>query len=339
MLRSGLCLSRLGSVTTRSGGLSPCLDHSAARVNSTQRTKSRPNQDILQIQCKQNYTAWTNPRMPYQSIRSYQGPLKAVVFDWGGTVVDSGVMGPAITFVRIFKEEGIDITDDEARGPMGTHKRVHIQKVLQNNAVLERWLNQHGREPTDEDIDRMYHRFIPVQLEVLKDYCSMITGAAEAVKVLRNEYNLKIGSSTGWSSEIVNEIKPIAAAAGYVPDCYVAADEVPQARPLPYMVWLNAIRMDIHPLESIIKVDDTFDGIREGTSAGCWTVGVAKYGNYVAATEDQISRMNPREYERKLQHAYDVLSDAGSHYVVDSVSDLPGVVEDINQRLARGERP
>ena len=29
-------------------------------------------------------------------------------------------------------------------------------------------------------------------------------------------------------------------------------------------------------MEAIVKVDDTVDGITEGISAGCWTVGVAK---------------------------------------------------------------
>lgn len=33
--------------------------------------------------------------------------------------------------------------------------------------------------------------------------------------------------------------------------------------------------MTINP-KRLLQVDDTVDGIREGLSAGCWTVGVAK---------------------------------------------------------------
>ena len=47
------------------------------------------------------------------------------------------------------------------------------------------------------------------------------------------------------------------------------------------MVWLNAIRLDISPISAIVKVDDTVDGVREGTSAGAWSVGLAKTGNYM----------------------------------------------------------
>ena len=49
-----------------------------------------------------------------------------------------------------------------------------------------------------------------------------------------------------------------------------------QARPYPYMVWLNAMKLGISPIEAIVKVDDTVDGVREGLHAGCWTVGLAK---------------------------------------------------------------
>lgn len=40
-------------------------------------------------------------------------------------------------------------------------------------------------------------------------------------------------------------------------------------------MWLNAIRLDVNPIEAVVKVDDTVDGIKEGLSAGCWTIGVA----------------------------------------------------------------
>ena len=52
--------------------------------------------------------------------------------------------------------------------------------------------------------------------------------------------------------------------------------QVPASRPLPHMVWLNAIRMNTAPIEAIVKIDDTVDGIREGITAGCWTIAVAK---------------------------------------------------------------
>ncbi|XP_038078159.1 phosphonoacetaldehyde hydrolase-like isoform X2 [Patiria miniata] len=282
---------------------------------------------------------WSNARMPYHHTRRYAGKIKAVIFDWAGTVLDCGVFAPALTFVEIFKREGVTITDEEARGPMGTHKRVHIQKVLELSSVRSRWAESHGKPPTDDDVERMYQNFVPLQCEVLKNHSQMIEGVVETVNHLRTDRALKIGSCTGFTSPIMADLKVIAASNGFVPDFIATADLVPQARPCPHMVWLNAIKIDVHPIEAIIKVDDTVDGIREGLAAGCWTVGVAKTGNYMAASEKQMAEMDRAEYDRRLQHAYDVLAECGSHYVIDSVKDLPPVIDDINRRMASGDRP
>ena len=54
----------------------------------------------------------------------------------------------------------------------------------------------------------------------------------------------------------MEDMKPIAEAQGFAPDFYATADLVPEARPCPHMVWLNAIQMNVHPIEAIIKVGD-----------------------------------------------------------------------------------
>ncbi|XP_072044811.1 phosphonoacetaldehyde hydrolase-like [Amphiura filiformis] len=282
---------------------------------------------------------WSNSHMPYRFTRRYQGKIKAVIFDWAGTVIDCGVFAPARTFVQIFKLEGVPITDAEARGPMGTHKRVHIQKVLDDPGVRSRWIAKFARPPTEADVDRMYDRFVPLQRESLKTNSQMIPGVVETIDTLRTKFDLKIGSSTGYTSPIMEDLKPIAEGQGFAPDFYATADLVPAARPCPHMVWLNAIQMNVHPIEAIIKVDDTVDGIREGLAAGCWTVGVAKTGNYMAASEEQLRSMDKNEYDKRINRAYDILAECGSHYVIDSVVDLPSVILDINRKLAMGERP
>lgn len=104
----------------------------------------------------------------------------------------------------------------------------------------------------------------------------MIDGAVETVKYMQKDMGLKIGSTTGFTTVMVDILKEVANKAGYVPDAYVAADEVPQARPYPYMVWANCIKLDVNPIQAVVKVDDTADGVREGILAGCWSVGLAR---------------------------------------------------------------
>ena len=59
----------------------------------------------------------------------------------------------------------------------------------------------------------------------------------------------------------------------------------------------------------------------------------------MALNEEEIAALSPEEYERKLGRSYNILADAGAHYVIDSITDLPQVIDDINRRLASGEKP
>lgn len=281
----------------------------------------------------------SNPRSEYRMVRHYKGKVKGVVLDWAGTVVDCGVYSPAVAFMEVFKTEGVPVTIEEAREPMGSHKRVHIFKITQMESVRRRWFEKFGHYPNEEDVERMYNKFVPFQIDCILDYSKMITGAVETVNNLRHQMGLKIGSTTGFTTPMLDVLKKAAADQGYVPDVYVAADEVPQARPYPYMVWMNAIKLDVNPIEAIVKVDDTADGVWEGTSAGCWSVGLAKTGNYVGLNEEEIAGLSKEDYERKISRSYDILANSGAHYVIDSITELPPVIEDINRRLARGEKP
>ena len=82
--------------------------------------------------------------------------VKAVIFDWAGTVVDHGSLAPMGAFVEAFAEFGVDISIDEARGPMGMAKRPHIAAIFALPRVAQAWSETHGRPATDADIDAVY---------------------------------------------------------------------------------------------------------------------------------------------------------------------------------------
>lgn len=270
--------------------------------------------------------------------RRYQGKIKGVILDWAGTVLDCGVYSPAVAFIEAFKKHGINITMEESREPMGQHKKIHIQRITEMDSVRAKWRTVHGREPTPADIDAIFADFEPMQIAVLDKYSGMITGAVPTVNQLKKD-GLLIGSTTGFTKKMVDVLIVAAKKQGYEPDNTVAADEVPLARPHPYMVWKNALALSISPIEAIVKVDDTTDGVLEGTNAGCWTVGLAKTGNYIGLNEHEIAALPAAEYKRKLAASYEKLARAGAHYVIDDITGLPAIIDHINARLARGDRP
>jgi len=270
--------------------------------------------------------------------RSYRGPLKAVLLDWAGTTLDYGCYAPAVVFIEVYKRQGVPISIEEARAPMGAHKKVHIRAVSQLEPVAARWQEVHGRLPNEADVEAMFAEFVPLQLACLADYADLIPGTVETIADFRQR-GLKIGSTTGYTGEMVALLLAEAKKRGYEPDSTVCATDVPAGRPAPWMCVQNAMNLGTYPFEALVKVDDTVPGIEEGLNAGMWTVGLAKTGNEIGLNEAEINNLDPDLRQRKLATAYRRMGQAGAHYVVDGIWDVPAVLDDIEARLARGERP
>lgn len=48
--------------------------------------------------------------------------IKVVILDWAGTAVDFGCMAPVAAFREAFERQGITVTEQEIREPMGLKK-------------------------------------------------------------------------------------------------------------------------------------------------------------------------------------------------------------------------
>ncbi len=276
----------------------------------------------------------------YVFTRTYRGKVKALVLDWSGTTADAYVIAPAVVFVEVFKKQGVGISMEEARGPMGLRKDLHIKALTETPTIRERWREVHGKDPHDDDVARMFRDFVPLQLDCLRQYATLLPGVAETTQRLQQQ-GIKIGTSTGFVRSMVNILEEEAKRQGYVPDASVAGDEVIHgARPKPFMVYRNLDLMDVHPIQSVVKVDDTISGVGVALEAGCWGVGVARYSNYMNINSlDEAEQLTAVEIERRLETTREILRKAGAHYVIDSIAQIEPVLDDINSRLARGERP
>ena len=272
--------------------------------------------------------------------RSYRGKVKALVLDWSGTTADAYVVAPAVVFVEVFKNQGVEISMAEARGPMGLRKDLHIKALTEDPAIRERWKGGYGKYPDQGDVDTMFADFVPLQLDCLRKYTDLLPGVAEVISRLQAG-GIKIGSSTGFTRAMVDILEEEAAKQGYRPDASVAGDEVTHgARPAPHMVYKNLDMLGIQTIQSVVKVDDTISGVGEALNAGCWGVGVVRYSNYMDVdTPEQGASLSPAEIERRMAKTRDILEKAGAHYVIDSLADIEPVIDDVNARLARGEKP
>ena len=268
----------------------------------------------------------------------YTGPVKAVVFDWAGTTIDFGCMGPAAVFVDVFKHHGIRVSITEARQFMGIAKKDHIQRMCELPSVMAAWNAVYHRVPDQAVVDRLYAATLSMMVKTVAAHCTPIDGVADTMGQLRS-MDIKIGSTTGYVKEIMDVIVPRAASRGYQPDAIVCSSDVPAGRPFPWMCYLNAIHLGTYPMAAMVKVGDTLADINEGLNAGMWTVGITKTGNELGMTVQEIKALDPDTLFDRLSSVRQGFLQAGAHYIIDQVSDILPVIEQINRRLNNGDPP
>jgi phosphonoacetaldehyde hydrolase len=268
----------------------------------------------------------------------YRGNLKCAILDWAGTTMDYGVYAPAVVFLEVFRRQGVAITMEEARAPMGAHKKVHLQKITESPEVVRRWQEIKGRPVGPADIEAMYADFVPLQLACLQEYSRLIPGTLEVISDFKAR-GMLTGTTTGYTRAMVDITLREAQKQDYVPDCTVAADEVPAGRPFPYACWKNAIELQVWPAEACVKIGDTVPDVGEGLNAGMWVIALALTGNEVGLNEQEVAALDSADRQRRLRRAQQKLAAAGAHYVAQGIWDVPPLIDDINRRLAAGERP
>jgi len=259
-------------------------------------------------------------------------PVKAVVFDWAGTMVDFGCMAPVEALIEVFAAEGVPISDAEARHDMGRAKHDHLTAIMANPEVAARWQGRKRASATQADIERIYQNLVPAMTAAAARASVLIPGAAETAAALAS-LGVKIGSGTGYTREMMADILASAARQGYAPEVVVCAGETPSGRPAPLMTWKALIALDAWPARACIKVDDSAVGIEEGRYAGCWTVGLSASGNGVGMTRENYSALPVEERRTKLSAAEESLREAGADFVIEDVSQLMPVVHEIARRI------
>lgn len=257
---------------------------------------------------------------------NYPPALKAVIFDWAGTMMDFGSRAPVIALVKLFEEQGVPITEAEAHEDMGRAKWDHIACLLAKPRIAAAWEAAKGVPPQPDDALGLFDKIGPAMIAAARECAVLIPGAADVARDLR-QAGVRIGSCTGYTREMMDQITPLIADQGYVPDCLVCAGETAEGRPSPLMAWKNLVELGAWPASACVKVDDTEVGIAEGRAAGMWTVGVAASGNEIGLTVEELAALDPTERETRLARAREKLLAAGAHVVVDSVADLPGALE------------
>lgn len=251
--------------------------------------------------------------------------LRAIMLDWAGTTVDHGSIAPVLALQTLFANHAIALTAEDARLGMGLLKRDHIRTVLALPNIQQQWHEITGQTPAEAEVDSLFHEFGPLQMQVIVQHSQLIAGAAETVKKWQDR-GLRIGTTTGYTREMLAPVLQLAAEGGYRPDSSVCPNEVAAGRPAPWMLMRNAELLGVYPPSSCVKIGDTVSDIEEGRNAGMWTIGLTRTGNLIGLDAVSWAQLSAAEKDSHLKNAEEIMRGAGADFVAQDISECDQIL-------------
>lgn len=258
--------------------------------------------------------------------------IEAVILDWAGTAVDFGSFAPVQAFIEGFRQFGVEPTVAEMRGPMGMLKWNHIHTVMQLPRISEAWEQAHGKAWSKEDVDAVYAASEGAILPILKNFADPKPFVLEAVQALRGA-GIKIGSTTGYTDEMMAIVVPAAKQAGYAPDAWFSPNAVGNmGRPYPYMIFENLKKLQISSVRAAIKIGDTVADIQEGRNAGMLSVGVVQGSSVMGLSQEEFLALDDAQRAQECARVRQVYLDSGADDVIENMSELMELIDRVQSR-------
>lgn len=250
-----------------------------------------------------------------------------VIFDWAGTTVDYGCFAPVQAFIEVFRHYGIEPSMEEVREPMGMLKIDHIRRMLNMPRIRKCWTEKYGSEPAEENVRELFGIFEEKLLSILHMFAEPKPGVVEAVNRIRSKGYL-IGSTTGYTDNMMEIVVPAAKKMGYEPDCWFSPDSTAQkGRPYPYMIFRNMEKLGVQDVRRVLKAGDTVSDIKEGKNAGVFTVGVIIGSSELGLSREEYESLTWQEQQERCKKTARRFLDAGADKVVYDLAELAEFLE------------
>jgi phosphonatase-like hydrolase len=217
--------------------------------------------------------------------------LRLVIFDMAGTTVDDEINGTPLvlkSYNDAFRKHGVNVPMDVLNEQRGRDKRTVIEKF------------------GGEKADAIYSFFTGVLLENISNVREIV-GASETFSFLKR-HGVSVALNTGFPKDVAKGIiDHLSWQQSGLIDAWICSEMVRKSRPDPAMIQSLMHHFHVDDPSSVIKIDDTANGIEEGLNAGVITLGV------LTGTQSR-----------------DRLLNAGALDILESVGELPSYLKEKN---------
>ena len=94
-------------------------------------------------------------------------------------------------------------------------------------------------------------------------------------------------------------------------------------------------KLNVYPVDTVVKVGDTITDIYEGKNAGVWSIGILTGSNLLGLTKQEYEKMSEVEIITLKEIAKEKYIKAGADMVIDNITQLPAAIEKINSILKK----
>jgi len=258
--------------------------------------------------------------------------INACIFGLGGTIIDKYALITYLSLKKVFSNIDIHIDNNLILKNIGIYKNDHIFNIISNNNVTHEWLNKYDNYPDDHDIHNLYKSYNNIHSHYCKNLITILPETEACVNYLKKN-NILIGCTTNYNDTSMSIIKNKLNNNNIILDSYVSADCLNKPKPYPDMIQKTMENLNVNNPKNIIKVANSITGIKEGINAKCWTVGVARWSiNMDIYTINDAYGIDFNELNDKINNCKNILTDAGADFVIDSLDDLPIIIDKLNYK-------
>ena len=257
--------------------------------------------------------------------------IKACIFDLGGTIVDRYSLTSLLSLKKLFINRGITLNNNLLLKGVGMNNQEHILNILNDKTILNKWLKRYNDYPDEYDVKVLLNELKREQCSYSENIIDILPETRECIDYLGFNY-IKTGCTAGFDKENMNVIQNKLERNDIYLDSYVSSEG---NKPNKFMIQENMKRLGISNPKEVIKIDDSTVGIEEGKNAGCITVAVARWSihmNIMRISDAYEFDETYPDIQDKLKHSRNVLRESGADYVIDTLDELPRVIESINYK-------
>jgi beta-phosphoglucomutase-like phosphatase (HAD superfamily) len=254
--------------------------------------------------------------------------IKGIIFGDHGTLIDPGAKVPILSIMNVFADNRVGIFLDQSHIFYGMTNRKYISSLFSTPEICKKWRMEKNVYPSRKDVKNFEEQLLIEQKIMIRIHGKPIPYVLNMCNELVRQ-NIKIGISSMLPTEVVEYALKLNPELNNLVDCYVGSDSKSVTPGLEKLME----NMEIEYPHEIIKVDSHTEGLIEGKKAGCWVVGVPKYGYYMGLSDTETIELKAGDsqqyYDKKLRDFTTSMSDIGSHYIMDDISNIMDVVSHI----------